>query len=134
MTAQRVAEYCMLKPGAVMEYPFGPEPAVFKVGGKVFATIYQKNGVTRFGMKCDPLLADLMCRQHSSVTLMYKSPNWIYIQQGGEVPEEMIACQIDHSYDLIVKALPKKMRERINTEMHKGEDDGLICKQKEPGG
>jgi len=118
MTVQKVTEYCLSKPGAAMEYPFGPEPAVFKVGGKVFATIYQKDGTTRYGLKCDPMLADLLRQQYSSVTLMYKSPHWIYILQGGDVPVDEVLFQIDHSYDLIIKALPKKKRERINTEGH----------------
>ena len=113
MTTQRVTGYCLSKPGAVQEYPFGPEPAVFKAGGKVFATIYHKDGRTRFGMKCDPMLADLLCQQYSAVTLMYKSPHWIYILQGGDVPDDEVFFQIDHSYDLILKALPKKTRERI---------------------
>ena len=115
MDAQRVTEYCLSKPGAQMEYPFGPEPVVFKVGGKVFATIYNKDGMTRFGMKCEPLLAELLCRQYESITMMYKSPNWIYIREGGDAPAEEVICQINHSYDLIVKALPKKIRERIIT-------------------
>ena len=118
MTEQKVSEYCLSKPGAALDYPHGPEPAVFKVGGKVFATIYQKDETTRYGLKCDPMLADLLCRQYSSVTLMYNSPHWIYILQGGDVPDDEVLFQIDHSYDLIVKALPKKTRERINTERH----------------
>ena len=118
MPVQMVTEYCLSKPGAALEYPFGSEPAVFKVGGKVFATIYQKDGTTRYGLKCDPMLADLLRQQYSSVTLMYKSPYWIYILQGGDVPDDEELFQIDHSYDLIIKALPKKTRERINTEGH----------------
>jgi len=119
MTAQEVTEYCLSKPGSVLDYPFGPEPAVFKVGGKVFATIYQKNGITRFGMKCDPMLADLLCKQYSSVTMMYKSPNWIYILQDGDIPDDEAVFQIDHSYDLIIKKLPKKTRELIFNESDK---------------
>ena len=30
-------EYCLSKPGAVEETPFGPDTLVFKVGGKIFA-------------------------------------------------------------------------------------------------
>jgi len=118
MTTQKVTEYCLSKSGAAQEYPFGPEPVVFKVGGKIFATIYQKNGTTRFGLKCDPMFADLLRRQYSSVTLMYKSPHWIYILQGGDVPDDEVIFLIDHSYDLIIKALSKKARERINMEGH----------------
>ena len=118
MTEQGIIEYCLSKLGAVMEYPFGPDPAVFKVGGKIFATIYHKNG-TRIGMKCDPMLADLLRGQYESITLMYKSPHWIYIHLDGSVPDDEFFRQIDHSYDLILKALTKKTRERINAEAAK---------------
>jgi len=117
MTTQRVTKYCLSKPGAVQDYPFGSEPAVFKVGGKVFATIYQKDGTTRFGMKCDPMLADLLRGQYSSVTLMYKSPNWIYILCGSDAPDDVVFSQIDHSYDLVFKALPRKTRELVQAEV-----------------
>jgi predicted DNA-binding protein (MmcQ/YjbR family) len=30
-------EYCLSKPGAREETPFGPDVLVFKVGGKIFA-------------------------------------------------------------------------------------------------
>ena len=143
MTSQRVAEYCLSKPGAVLDYPYGPEPAVFKAGGKAFATIYKKDGMTRFGMKCEPLLAKLLCGKYSSVTMMYKSPNWIYIRSGSDIPgethsdipgethgdihsekpvdipDEEIFNQIDHSYNLIVKSLPRKTRDRISAEIAK---------------
>jgi len=99
----------------LLDYPFGPEPAVFKVGGKIFLMVYQKNGETRFGMKCDPMLADLLRARFSSVTMMFKSPHWIYILNDGSVPDDEILYQIDHSYGLVYKALPKKVREQISS-------------------
>ena len=71
MTTQRITEYCLSKLGAVLEYPFGPDPAVFKVGNKIFATIYHKGETTRIGMKCDPMLADLLRGQYVSIMLMW---------------------------------------------------------------
>jgi len=108
-----MADYCLSKPGAEQDYPYGPDLTVFKVGGKVFATIYRKDGIIRYGMKCEPVLAELLRGQYSSVAPMYKSPNWIYIYCGGDVPDDAIALQIDHSYDLIVKSLTRKVREQI---------------------
>ena len=113
MTTKKLTDYCLAKTGAALDYPFGPEPTVFKVEGKVFATIYQKNGITRYGMKCDPALSDTMRQQYASVTLMYKSPHWIYILQSGDITDDEIYYLIDHSYGLIIKALPKKIRERL---------------------
>ena len=120
MTTQRITDYCLSKPGAVLEYPFGPEPAVFKTGGKIFATIYHKNGETRIGLKCDPMLAELLRGQYTSITPMYKSPHWIYILNDGGVPDDEVFRQIDLSHGLIVKLLTKKARERLYTVGHEG--------------
>ena len=123
MTVQRVVEFCLSKPGAVQDYPFGPEPVVFKVGGKIFVTIYRKDGATRFGMKCEPMLADLLCGQYTSITPMYKSPHWIYIVCDGDVPDEEVFFQIDHSYDLVVKSLSKKAQRLISAEVDRTTGD-----------
>src|SRR5947207_3048706 len=37
MTAARLRKWCLARPGATEEFPFGPEVSVFKVGGKIFA-------------------------------------------------------------------------------------------------
>ena len=39
MTYEEVRAYCLAKPGATAEYPFGPDHLVPKVGGKLFAII-----------------------------------------------------------------------------------------------
>jgi lincosamide nucleotidyltransferase A/C/D/E len=139
MTKREFIEYCLSKPGAAQDYPFGPEPVAFKVGGKVFATAYTKNGVTRFGLKCDPGLSDMTRRQYTAVTLMYKSPYWIYIRQGGDIPDREVKFLTDHSYGLIYKALPKKTREVIRADSAKSpemtaDDAVMIIKLLEQNG
>ncbi|MDR0491868.1 MAG: hypothetical protein LBH28_11560 [Oscillospiraceae bacterium] len=56
----------------------------------------------------------VVARVDDAVTMMYKSPHWIYILQGGDVPDDEIFFQIDHSYDLIIKSLTNKARERLS--------------------
>jgi len=100
----------------MLDYPFGLEPTVFKVMGKVFATIYRKGETTRFGLKCDPILADFLCQQYESLTMMDRSIHWIYVFQGGDVPSEEVLNLIDLSYSLVVKGLPKNKREFLQAE------------------
>ncbi len=47
MTVQTLTGYCLSKLGAVPEYPFGPDPAVFKAGGKMFAPLIEDNGAAK---------------------------------------------------------------------------------------
>ena len=47
-------EYCLTKPGACEETPFGPDVLVFKVGGKMFALAALDEVPTTVNLKCDP--------------------------------------------------------------------------------
>ena len=60
MTVKKLTKYCLSMKYAVLEYPFGPDPAVFKIGGKIFAMLFQKNGIARLGVKSDLMTADFM--------------------------------------------------------------------------
>jgi hypothetical protein len=37
VNAESLRRWCLARPSAVEEFPFGPETSVFKVGGKMFA-------------------------------------------------------------------------------------------------
>ncbi|WP_409018969.1 MmcQ/YjbR family DNA-binding protein [Brevundimonas vesicularis] len=41
-----IGALCLSLPGAVLDYPFGPDAAVFKVGGKMFCMMGQRRGVS----------------------------------------------------------------------------------------
>jgi len=57
---------CGAKPGAVEDYPFGDEVAVFKVAGKMFALVPLGEAPGSVSLKCDPgLAASLLCRGHT---------------------------------------------------------------------
>lgn len=55
----KLTAYCLSKKGAVQEYPFGPDPMVMKVGGKIFALISasENESAVRISLKCDPVIA-----------------------------------------------------------------------------
>ena len=44
MTGAALRRYCLAKPGAMAEYPFGPGARVYKVAGKMFALIPDETG------------------------------------------------------------------------------------------
>lgn len=46
-----------IKPGAVEDYPFGDEVAVFKVAGRMFALVPLGEAPGSVSLKCDPGLA-----------------------------------------------------------------------------
>jgi len=118
VTERTITDYCLSKQYAVLEYPFGPEPATFKVGGKIFTVLHAKNDVIKLTLKCDPMLADLLRQQYQSVMPGYKSTHWNRVICDGSIPDDEIFHQIDNSHGLIMKSLTKKVRERLKRESH----------------
>ena len=54
MTRDRILDLCSSMPGAVEDFPFGDEVAVFKVGGKMFALVMLAGEPGFVNLKCDP--------------------------------------------------------------------------------
>jgi len=50
-------EYCLRKPGATEDTPFGEDVLVFRIGGKMFALAPLDQVPVIANLKCDPDLA-----------------------------------------------------------------------------
>jgi predicted DNA-binding protein (MmcQ/YjbR family) len=100
---------------AVRDYPFGPEAAVFKVAGKIFAIVAGEDEPLRISLKCDPAEADFFRTMYDAVKPGYhlNKNHWNTVTLDGSVPEELFVKMIHSSYALVVKGLPKAERERL---------------------
>ena len=114
MNMEELRAYCLRKPGAEEGFPFGEEVLVFKVGGKIFllANLFEGNSLNA---KCDPDLAVELRERHEEVQPGYhmNKRHWNTVRIDGGLKTKEIREMIDHSYDIVVKALPKKVREGI---------------------
>jgi predicted DNA-binding protein (MmcQ/YjbR family) len=131
MNAKSTKKYLLAKPGAVEDYPFGEEVAVFKVKDKMFATLVSHRpnepnpkfrDCAQINLKCDPdealALRDIfdavvpgyhMNKNHWNTVVLYKS-----------IPKGEIQRMIDCYYGLVVKSLKKA--DRLALELKYGED------------
>jgi predicted DNA-binding protein (MmcQ/YjbR family) len=102
-------EYCLSKPDATEGTPFGPDVLVFKVGGKMFALAALDEVPTTVNLKCDPELALDLRDRYEQVRPGYhmnkKHWNTVEIERG--IPDLELGKMIDHSYELVIKRLPK---------------------------
>lgn len=112
----RVIAACGAKPGSVEDYPFGPEVAVFKVAGKMFALVSLGAPPGSVSLKCDPDLAVGLRRQHAAITAGYhlSKRHWNTVTLDGSLPHEQLLDLIDHSYELVVARLPRAERDRLS--------------------
>jgi predicted DNA-binding protein (MmcQ/YjbR family) len=109
MDLARFREYCLGKPNATEETPFGPDTLVFKVGGKIFAITSLDEVPARANLKCDPDLALELRDRYEEVRPGYhmNKKHWNTVDIESRIPDAEIRQMIDHSYKLVIKGLPK---------------------------
>nr|WP_248293096.1 MmcQ/YjbR family DNA-binding protein [Paenibacillus polymyxa] len=100
---------------AVKDYPFGADPLVLKVGGKMFALLTEKDGISHVSLKCDPVIAENLRQQNKAIKPGYhlNKKHWNTVEVDNSFPLEDLYSMIDHSYELVFKSLTKAQREAI---------------------
>ena len=116
MKKESLEKHLLSLTGAQECYPFGPEPMVFKVMNKMFA-LTDVTLFTSINLKCDPERAVELREQYPAVQPGYhmNKKHWNTVLIDGTIGDKLITEWIDHSYDLIVASLPKKLREELAT-------------------
>ena len=114
MNIETLRDYCLSKSHVEETFPFGPETLVFKVMDKIFllAGLEQPD---RFNVKCNPERAVGLREEYEEVQPGYhmNKTHWNTVHMNGRLSESQLRDMIDHSYDLIVKSLPKSKQELI---------------------
>ncbi len=111
MNIEDFRNYCLSKKGVTESFPFGEDTLVFKVMGKMFC-LTSLSEPDRINLKCDPEKAIALREEYSCVLPGYhmNKSMWNTVIMDGTVSKKMICEWIDHSYDEVVKKLPKKDR------------------------
>lgn len=114
MDIEEIREYCLKKKGVSEGFPFGDDPLVFKVMGKMFCLVNLVPPL-RVNIKCDPEKAVELREEYSFVRPGYhmNKQHWNTIEVEGIVDPKILYEWIDDSYDLIVSSLPKKIKEQL---------------------
>jgi predicted DNA-binding protein (MmcQ/YjbR family) len=115
MNAIELRQWCLERPGAVEEFPFGPENSVFKVGGKMFAISALDRSPLEVSLKCEPELAEQFRNTYDAIRAGYHldKRHWITITLDGSLPDELVRDLVEDSHDLVVSALPKRVRAQL---------------------
>ena len=114
--------YLLGKPEAQEDFPFGPEAAVFKIQGKMFALLVERAGVASINLKCDPEQAIGLRDLFPAVTPGYhmNKRHWNTVRDDGSVPAGELQRMVDHSYALVVRGLTRA--QRLGLEARHGKD------------
>jgi predicted DNA-binding protein (MmcQ/YjbR family) len=116
MNLQALRAYLLSKPGAVEDHPFGPQPLVVKVGGKMFALVAESAVPPEVSLKCEPSHAQFLRDSFAAVRPGYhlNKEHWNTVTLDGSMPDDGVQAMIDESYSLVVKGLSKAMRRRLD--------------------
>lgn len=103
MNHKTVEDYILSMPGAVLEYPFGKEVAVYKAQDKMFALIAEGSDPIRLSLKCDPELSKVLREKYESVMPGYhlNKKHWNTIILTGQLSWDEVQDLIRHSHILV---------------------------------
>ena len=115
MNIEEVRLYCLEKKGVTEEFPFDEKTLVFKVMGKMFALCGLEHVPSRINLKCDPERSLSLREEYDgAITPGYHMSklhwNTLVLQ---EVPPGLIRELIDHSYELVVAKMTKKLQSQL---------------------
>lgn len=115
MNIEEYRDYCIAKKGVTESFPFDQKTLVFKAGGKMFA-LADVESFEFINLKCDPEraieLRETFQGIHPGFHMSKTHWNSVYLNQ--DVSDALIFELIDHSYELIIASLPKKVRNELS--------------------
>lgn len=113
MTHKELHDYILSFEGAWLDYPFGEEVAVYKVGHKdvpgqdekMFALVAEGASPLRVSVKCDPQLAVLLREKYETVVPGHhlNKKHWNTLICSGQLSDEEIKDFVRLSYRLVTE-------------------------------
>lgn len=116
MNVENVREYCLNKKAVTESFPFNETTLVFKVADKIFALL-SLDYPHSINLKCDPQKALELREYYEEIKPGYhmNKQHWNTVELTGTLNDKLIRELIDHSYDLVVDKLTKKVKEKITS-------------------
>ncbi|TCP28440.1 putative DNA-binding protein (MmcQ/YjbR family) [Tenacibaculum skagerrakense] len=120
MHVEQLRDYCIAKKGVTEHFPFDEVTLVFKVMGKMFALTgldRWEKGEEKVNLKCDPDKSEELRAEYESINPGFhmNKKHWNTITLNIDVPDALVRELIDHSYDLVVSGLTKKLKEELKS-------------------
>ena len=125
MNLSEIETYCLTKPGAYLDWPFGPEFAIVKVKaqsmekGRIFAQLFILRGEPKVTLNCDMMTGELYRAIYpGTVTRGWhcppiQQPYFNTIALDGTIPDDILIEMIGHAYSVVIGKLPKKHQREL---------------------
>ena len=108
MDHKTVEGYILSMPNARLDYPFGEDVAVYKVGDKMFALIREGKDPVQLSLKGDPLLSKVLREKYDEIMPGYhlNKKHWNTLVLAGQLGWDEVQDLIRHSYQLVTGDTP----------------------------
>lgn len=114
MNIEELDDYCLNKKGVTVSTPFDKVTLVYKVMNKMFALTNIDN-FKSINLKCDPEYALELRAEHVEIQPGYhmSKKHWNTVTLNESFEDIKVYQLIDHSYNLVVSGLTKKMQQEL---------------------
>lgn len=118
MNIESVREYCLSLPLVTEDFPFDETTLAFRIAGKIFAMLDLER-TEWFVLKCQPDYALTLRDAHPEITGAWhmNKKHWNQLNLYGTLTDELIQRLIRHSYNEVVKKLPRRVKEEQHIDL-----------------
>jgi len=116
MNIEEFREYCLAKKGVTESFPFDEQTLVFKVMGKMFALSGLEHQPAKANLKCDPERSIELREEYNGLItpgFHMSKLHWNTVELEMNLPHTLLLELIDHSYELVINGLTKKLKEEL---------------------
>ena len=115
MNIEDVRDYCLSLPLVTEDFPFDETTLVFRIGGKIFAMMDLEN-TEWFVLKCFPEYALELRERYPEIAPAWhmNKKHWNQLNLFGSLPDKLVQLLIRHSYNEVVKKMPRKLKTEAN--------------------
>ena len=112
MKLKDLEAFALALPGATLDFPFGPEARVYKVGGKMFALSGgAQSAPARVSFKCSEIGYEMLVGRKGLMPAPYLArAKWVRLEDPGALDAAELKARIGEAHRLVVARLPKKSR------------------------
>ncbi|MBI9071421.1 MAG: MmcQ/YjbR family DNA-binding protein [Melioribacteraceae bacterium] len=116
MDLEQIRDYCLKKKGVEETLPFDEITPVYKVLDKMFC-LMNLTPPYSINLKCDPGKAVKLREEYEQVKPGYhmNKKHWNTVELEGNAKDSEILKWIDDSYTLVVKGMPKKNKQLLES-------------------
>ncbi|MEU8588281.1 MmcQ/YjbR family DNA-binding protein [Streptomyces sp. NPDC048664] len=113
MTPDDITRHCLALPGTAEDFPFGDVPAVYRVGGRIFALLSEGAVPPRVSVKLPPDDVVALRAQYPDTVLPgyhLNKRHWVTVLLGADLEADEVGELLEQSYELVVSSLPRRLR------------------------